>query len=669
MRIILKFDDKKSDFFARFRPGTNDLCITVRPNPETAKLEIVSTYPKLSAEAMRALLQKEDKINLEIIGHSGRGGKTLQSEKTAKYPVATIGVDAVIEWIESFLTEKQMPKSTISLLTCEAAAHTKYFASIAEQMLHLFEIKPLKVTAREGFVYIEKELHSLGVLMTAAQQMGLVEKRDKSTSSGEKFAFYYDMSSDAYYKVDKQLFDLFRFLKNSETTDKTIQDITAKKLETVSKKEFSKLVAYALEHYKESAESKIFKKAKIIKAGGIYPPEKLTGHIDSFKQKEGIEFGINYLLGLLKANDADTKNIKEIEQILSKLKEFVSYRQLRNYEIDEFYKVRDMIGNVIVNQGGVFKPSDIKVLADLKNKYESSVKILKDTATRSSARTIRLPSFYKDVYNVTDKKNTEFSNFISKMVDALSLSEKRDVEVDIEMKPTVLFHFTPEKETEKKIEGATLEPANSHQFLNTVVPRYIEAMRDATPGRCLFGGDIEIDQFATKNNVRIRIHQANQEMILIGNTQAKEIIDIRRHHNHYDVCNDKGEIIFKIAPEGNCLFNALLNANLKLIDPTYEYRNSTNEGLIALRNEICDAMLQDYHDRLEGKEVFQEGFRGGMIKLKIEDDPIYIRFQSVLSADKPEHLNEALDALPVSDLRREAEALAGAKEGKPRYGR
>lgn len=469
MRIILKFDDKITDFKTRFRPGTEDVCITIRPNPKTAKLEIEWVYPNYPIEKIIALMNAESKINVEIIAHSSRAGKTLQSETTKKHPKITIGIDTVTQWLENFITPENLPKSTISLLTCEAAAQTTGFTSIAEQMLRLFETKPLKITARVGFVYIEKELHSLGVLMTAAERLdnqlnlGIIDKRNKSTPTGEKFAFYYDPTSHSYYKADKYLFDFFRLLKNDNSAQEIIKNITSKKFETISTEEFSNLIDYALKHYQDQTESDIFKKAKIIKSGGIYGPVQLTGHIDSFKQKEKVELGIKYYLGLLVANDNDIQNVKEIHKTLEIILAFVQYRQLRNYEISDFQNVCDMLGHVIAHQNGIFSSADIKMLSALHNNYQSTFSILTDTMQRSLASNIHGPSFYREVYAVTHDKNTNFSNVLSQIlsiIDPEKNLKKGWAQIEFKGPPAII---ETKQEEEQEADWITIESTSLEQ--------------------------------------------------------------------------------------------------------------------------------------------------------------------------------------------------------------
>ena len=104
-----------------------------------------------------------------------------------------------------------------------------------------------------------------------------------------------------------------------------------------------------------------------------------------------------------------------------------------------------------------------------------------------------------------------------------------------------------------------------NDFLNSMVEKYIEGMRNAGPqGDVLWAGQIEIELLAKLFTCRIEIYQeaAMQETPTIVNAEEHGTVAklVYCNGNHYKFIEPSTGKIVDTAPDGNCLFNAFLGA-------------------------------------------------------------------------------------------------------------
>lgn len=451
MRIIMKFDDKYYDFQNRFRNGTDDVMLIVRPDAD-GKLKINGIFPNgISESDLKRAISKNDKINLEIIAHTRAGGKTFQSDRTDKYPVVRVAVDELTNWIEGNLLKNNLQKSTISLLTCQAAQSGRYeAASIAESMLRLFNSsKPKKITAREGYTYIDpgpQGVHSHGTLATAAQQitkklppiLSFYKYLPKGLDPQDKFAFTYNENSNQYFKTDIIFYRFFNLVKedsinNLDIYDHKLMEILSKPFEQINANDVKKLldlVKSKKEHFKSLDQSrkenhKVLPKFEIMK--NHYKdmlPIALNGHAATFELKEVMMYSVDTLIEIARKNE-NLISSREIVGLLEETKEYINYRQLRNYDISSIQALINMTGYIIDNDGYV-TPKDKEILQNIGNSFKDA--IFKDSKTRALSTSIGELKMYKEIYTVTKTKNLNFRNIIVEFSDKLNV-------LDPEIKP------------------------------------------------------------------------------------------------------------------------------------------------------------------------------------------------------------------------------------------
>ena len=150
--------------------------------------------------------------------------------------------------------------------SCQAARGSQKNPSLASQLYELFDKKPKKVSARDGFVYIDPEkLYSLSkahiVFKTAfdakwqdskwyvyggyqllkfTSRFSSYKHGDKETPLNEEF-IYFKNEKDQTIKMDKQLYDLFSLVEKEKAKGglpPAINHIISQKVEDLSKDEF-----------------------------------------------------------------------------------------------------------------------------------------------------------------------------------------------------------------------------------------------------------------------------------------------------------------------------------------------------------------------------------------------------------------------------------------------
>lgn len=206
------------------------------------------------------------------------------------------------------------------------------------------------------------------------------------------------------------------------------------------------------------------------------------------------------------------------------------------------------------------------------------------------------------------------------------------------------------------------------EFLETVSSQYIKEMR--TP-RGIWGGDIEVEAISQILKVNIIIHLTNnrQPHNLEANT-SWGTIHILYNGIHYNICDEKGNIVKEVPGDGDCLFHSCIGGTiLNNIQVNTNYNTAEK-----LREQVCD-YLQIELEQLEdkAKQQMQISLSNGSIsqaeanedyirRYKKEHNRIRSRFEALIMQD--EHDNSFTQNLPECKLRYKAEKLRARRHKK-----
>ncbi|MGC1182985.1 hypothetical protein [Legionella sp.] len=447
MRIIVVFSNHER-YVPRVRVG--DICIIVRDEEGTIKIKFksicvgleINRMPLLqSIESIDEIINVNQKINVEIIGHSSKGGKSLQSDVAKYYPLQNIALDDLTLWIEQDLLKHNVSRSTISFLSCEAADGKKGYPSVAEQAFALFNLKPQKLTARMGYGYIAKNVYSLGtfdmVVKTAVDRKNYEKETESSienivfsalriynkffkystvTKVNEKFVYFMGQDKNTY-KIDKQVYDVFHLIKNLniQANNTNIAEIIKKDIENVSSNEFQTLAKYAI---CIEQNEKLQSKSYLVSNGNIKSAEQVNTDLNDYDLKRALLAKIETLKNNIGIN-RNIKNTDSLNNLLGKTRDFIRYRHPRNYLIDNLSKLVNTFIAIIENDGEL-NSNHIKKLAEFSKQIKSGTQIEIDSSYRANAVGIRLPVYYASIRKVTETKNKEFSiqidDFLTKIL-------------------------------------------------------------------------------------------------------------------------------------------------------------------------------------------------------------------------------------------------------------
>ncbi len=459
MRIIVVFSNH--DRYIP-RPRTGDICIIARKNPDDSVETKVQGYCTVKSEQgipfldcnrskdeLRNIIHNADKINVEIIGHGSKGAKSIQSDKTDFYPRQNIALDDLATWVENDLLNGEIGRSTISLLACEGADGNDKYPAMAAQLFELFETKPLKLTARIGFCYIEEKIYSLGtfdMLMKSAEDhedtsnLSFLEQfgypvlqglnkfftYSKDTPLGEKF-LYFKGDGDINYKIDNYQYKLFESIKMLDSIQENprISSIIIKNIENVSANEFKLLAKFAKQTSPDN--EKLHEYADKLLNGEIKSAIPLKTNMAQYDNKKYLKALINNILKHIdsKADLIGMVNKTAWKDIIKKADEFISYRYERNYPIDEFeHFIADGLFYGIINCSGHMEPKLVDFIKNFSDYMKNPNTITNDYNSRIAPIGLRPSSFFSDVESVTKTKNLEFADaiddFLSKCVDEYS---------------------------------------------------------------------------------------------------------------------------------------------------------------------------------------------------------------------------------------------------------
>lgn len=471
MRIVVVFSDHE-----RFipRPNVGDICLITRYESRNIEIKFqgkctghdINNIPILGViEKLDDIIARAPKINVEIIGHSSKGGKSLQSDVTKAYPLLNVPLDALALWIQKDLLKNRHSDSTIALLSCEAADGKDNYPAVAEQLFELFELKPLKLTARMGYGYIEKHVYSLRTLDMAAKTAVDQKKYNKECSSklesaafsilrtynsffpystitplGEKFVYFLGKDKKTY-KLDKQVYDTFRLMKEMSLDHPKIKEVLEKNLENVSIDEF---ILLAKKGIQISSNAKLISKASLVLKGKFKAAQQIVTDVSDYTEKNMLLQTIDSLK--INANRNKIQNSESIIKFFNSIQDFIIYRHPRNYSIFNLARLVNIMLTVVGNDG-VLTNQHLKELTEFKNQIASADQIKKDSLYRSNAVGLRLPSYHASINKATVTKNKAFSQTIEEFLKSVKTNENtlddnktfskvwdKDIE-DFEVKP------------------------------------------------------------------------------------------------------------------------------------------------------------------------------------------------------------------------------------------
>lgn len=192
----------------------------------------------------------------------------------------------------------------------------------------------------------------------------------------------------------------------------------------------------------------------------------------------------------------------------------------------------------------------------------------------------------------------------------------------------VPLHNERESMQIKQIKDIT---AAKDEFLKTIVERYIAGMRNDDPdkGDVLWGGQPELSAMAKLYKLRITIKRQNGELDApIGPEDGTPITLAYNGINHYD-WYDSNEQLQTISRDGNCMFNAVQQAaNAKGVA-------TVPKSVAAMRAAAMDDISNDGNAK----------------------NSIHEQFAATINAENDELFGDTISAIPLGELRDEAESL------------
>lgn len=137
----------------------------------------------------------------------------------------------------------------------------------------------------------------------------------------------------------------------------------------------------------------------------------------------------------------------------------------------------------------------------------------------------------------------------------------------------------------------TVVSTNHELFLDEIVSNYLVEMKKLW----VWGGDIELNAISQIYKCKILISR-NEEVISIGDQNLTQSIHLRYTGDHYSFFHEDTE--YPIKPDGNCLFNACIQAHKLNLDPNHSFTQSSREQILDLRAQVC-GKLEEEPDRIK----------------------------------------------------------------------
>ena len=149
-------------------------------------------------------------------------------------------------------------------------------------------------------------------------------------------------------------------------------------------------------------------------------PVEIEVNISSFVEKESINLAIDVLRNKLEREDIANKPI--FDQLLKGVSNFVEYKQLRNYDLGNLKLLLKEFNRVVEADKGVFTLDNIKRIYDIQDQIKDET--VHDSISRAFSSGLRPPNHYKQVYDVTSKKNNEFVAKFKEVIDKANIAEE-----------------------------------------------------------------------------------------------------------------------------------------------------------------------------------------------------------------------------------------------------
>ncbi len=439
-RIILNFAD---DPAGPLRLHIGDVLIIARKNEE-GTLNIVqelqylydnqqgapviapAPYDSLDEYIQEALT--EGALTLEILAHSPyKSSHHVSSSLTKNCPIQSFTIDELTSWIESNILKKNITKTTLSLIICGAGAETPEFPSIAEQMLALFTEKPLKITARKGFVYMRnrEKLFSLSAFDTLLHKAYLGKENppntflewfsfpvlrglrtaliasklhtyDNSTPLNEKFV-YFKNSLNQTLKIDKHLFDLY-YLSHPKLE---------KPLEQCTNEDFIKLANIGIQTNKKE---KLYRKAEIVlkEPDAIHSAIVVQIDLKNYHKREQLFSKIDQLFEIIEETPS-LQHAKKFIVLLNITESYINGRYFLNLPIRSVEYLLNILEKVIA-QKGQFTEQDFQKIEEMAEYIKTDKNIALDAAEYVRLAGVLWPSDAIEALNECRQMNELFSN-------------------------------------------------------------------------------------------------------------------------------------------------------------------------------------------------------------------------------------------------------------------
>lgn len=439
--IVLNFADDPS---GPLRLKMGDILLIARKDDGVLKIEKELEYLYNNSQGMPVIVPalydsldeyiqgalNEGTLSMEILAHSSyKSAHHLSSTVTKNCPKQSFTLDELVALIESDILKKNISKISISLIICQAGGETAEFPSIAGQLFALFTEKPLKITARKGFVYMEnrEKIFSLGsfdtllhkayisantsvdtyleyfsypvlrglkTLLSATQ----LHAYDNSTPLNEKFV-YFNNEQNKTIKIDKHLYDLYHLSYPKPEM----------KLEQCTKEDFIKLARAGMQSNKNE---KLYKKSEIIlkEIDLIQPAIILQIELRNYQKRDQL-FRQMELLHQTISTTPLFHHAKKLKVLLNIIGAYINSRYFFNLPFDSIESLLNVLNKVIA-QNGQFNKIDFQNIEAI-NQYIKS-----DSSARFDAcEYIRLadplwPNDAIEAITYCKQINKQFSGFL-----------------------------------------------------------------------------------------------------------------------------------------------------------------------------------------------------------------------------------------------------------------
>ncbi|KTC81613.1 hypothetical protein [Legionella brunensis] len=444
----------------------------------------------------------EGMLSVEILAHSPyKSSHHLSSSVTKNCPIQLFTIDELTAWIESDILKKHITQTSISLIICQAASATVDFPSIAEQMFALFKEKPLKMTAREGFVYMRNrdKIYSLSAFDTLLHKAYISQETsantflerfsfpllrglrtflsttqlhtyDNSTPLNEKFAYFINDQNETF-KIDKHLYDLY-ILSNPKPD---------KKLELCTKEDFINLANLGI---KSDKNGKLYKKSEIVlkEIDLIHPAIVLQIQLGNYQKRDQLFTMIDQMHEAISTTPS-IQNAKKLNVLLNIIEAYINARYFLNLPVNSTEHLLNLLHTVIANNGQ-FDQQDFQKIEAMAQYLQLDKTISLDASEYVRLAGLLWPSDAIEIMTHCRQMNEQFANRLEtfcKMIKTENqLFENRKIYIkksDINENPNELV--APEKnENQIHADLEKLQQLIHHQIQET---SYLFSFNKFTP--------------------------------------------------------------------------------------------------------------------------------------------------------------------------------------------